>query len=431
LHWYPGMSRSSAFIHRVGLVLAGGGARAAYEVGVIQYLVHDVARALGRDIPLDVLCGTSAGAINACSLAACADAPRERATRLAERWCSLEIEEVLRFDSGEALAMARDLVGMRKLGRGMLGRNARPKGGLFDPAGVRQILGDSIPFDRIGEHLRAGRISAVSVSATHVASGRTVVFAQQSHESLPSWGNDTSVEPRGVTLCANHALASAAIPFLFPAVSIDGAHYCDGALRQNVPLSPARRLGADALIIVSPHHAREGAEFAAAADSAEIEPDFVGPSFLLGKTLNALLLDRMDGDVDRLNRLNQILDAGVREYGPGFIDALNRQLGRKDQKRLRRLESVVIRPSQNISLLAADFMASPRFLRGGGLGRRVFRRLASTSTEADFASYLLFDGRFAAELIELGRSDARAHHDRLVELFDAAIRSRSLHVAAA
>lgn len=399
---------------RIGLVLPGGGARAAYEVGVVHYLVHDLARDLGRDVPIDVMCGTSAGAINACSLAAHADEPKRRASRLAEHWRALRIDHVLRPDACELIGMGLGFAGLSK-------RGSR-RGGVVNPAGIRRLLEATIVFDRIGDMLAAGRISAVSVSATDVGSGANVVFVQRQERSVLSWDANSSVQVESTQLCLEHALASAAIPFLFPAVRIDGHLYCDGALRQNVPLSPARRLGADALIVVTPHH------------TCLVEPDaltkareseYFGPKFLLGKTLNALLLDRLDGDVDRLDRVNQILEAGTREYGEGFLAALNRQLERTGRANLRPVESVVIRPSENVSLLAASFLRSPSFLRPRPIGARVFRRLVDGSFEADLASYLLFDGDFAAQLIELGRSDARAHHAELGAVFERALASRS------
>jgi NTE family protein len=394
----------------MGLVLAGGGARAAYEVGVVHYVTHEISRELGRDAPLDVLCGTSAGAINVCSLAAFAHEPMRRTDWLANRWRSLQLEEVLCLDTRELVNLATRIVGCRSTA----GSVREGHGGIISAAGLRRILGDAIPFERIGPHLWAGRISAVSVSTTHIGSGKTIVFLQQRGRNLQDWGRDTTVEPHVVRLRLEHALASAAIPLLFPAVAIDGHLYCDGALRQNVPLSPARRLGADALLVVSPH-----SDITQPVESrleAAREGAFSGPAFLMGKTLNALLLDRLDGDVDRLNRINRILDAGCREYGPTFIDALNRQLGRGELESLRPLNTLVVRPSEDIGLLAGRFLGSPKFRKSSTLTRLIFHRLADSLPEADLASYLLFDGQFASELIELGRADARARHGELVAL---------------
>jgi NTE family protein len=209
-------------------------------------------------------------------------------------------------------------------------------------------------------------------------------------------------------------------------VSVDGQLYCDGALRQNVPLSPARRLGADALIIVSPNHSSN----VSPALALDRERSLAGPAFLLGKTLNALLLDRLDGDVDRLNRINLILEAGIREYGPGFVEALNRQLGGPEFRPLKPVKSVVIRPLQNLSVLGARFLESSRFRRKGGMSARFLRRFVGHHEEADLASYLLFDGGFAEELIELGRADARASHAELVATVGPLVESRSRASAA-
>jgi NTE family protein len=406
---------------KAGLVLAGGGARAAYEVGVIHYLVHDVARDLGCETPLDILSGTSAGAINACGLAAFADEPRRRADRLADQWRALSIEQVLRLDGRELAVMALGLANVQpKSGW------CRPaRGGLINPSGLARIVGSAIPFDRIASQVRAGRLSALTLSATHVATGKTTVFIHGREGTAPSW-RDATVEPRAAIIGLEHVLASAAIPFLFPAVPVDGQLYCDGALRQNVPLSPARRLGADALIIVSPNHTSSTSP----ALALDRERSLAGPAFLLGKTLNALLLDRLDGDVDRLNRINLILEAGAREYGPGFVDALNRQLGGTDFRPLRPVQSVVVRPSQNLSVLGARFLESAKFRRKGGLSSRFLRRFVGHHEEADLASYLLFDGGFADELIELGRADARASHAELMTAFQSVIESRSQASAA-
>src|SRR5581483_3848419 len=223
------------------LVLAGGGARGAYEVGVLRYVLEELPKRLGRDTPIRILCGTSVGAINACLLAAYADQPRMRARLLMDRWRALQVEHILKPDPLELVTLMRELIGVPP--KPILGKE--PRGGLIDPVGIRQVLTDSIPFNRIDEHVSSGRLLATSVSTTHVGTGRTVVFVQHHGGSIPRWGTHPTMVARHAELRLEHALASAAIPFVFPAVTIDGELYCDGGLRQNVPLSPARRLGAD------------------------------------------------------------------------------------------------------------------------------------------------------------------------------------------
>jgi NTE family protein len=405
---------------RVALVLAGGGARGAYEVGVVRHILEELPKRLGRDVPLEIICGTSVGAINACLLAAFADQPRARARLLAERWRSLQVNHILKPDPVEFVTLMRELVG--GTARPILGR--APRGGLLDPAGLSKVLTDAIPFERIDDHVRAGTLSAVSVSTTHVGTGRTVVFVQQNQDEAARWGSHPSMVRRDAKLRVEHAMASAAIPFVFPAVDIARELYCDGGLRQNVPLSPARRLGADRLLVVNPHYIAP-AEHDLVVDPARAQV-FPGPAFLLGKTLNALLLDRLDGDVDRLERINDILAAGTREYGPSFADSINRQMGLPvGQGGLRPLRTTVVRASQDIGRICGDFARGPAFAHGRkGLTGRALRRLAHSEgmEEADLLSYILFDGELASELIALGEADARARDDELCELFEDAVR---------
>jgi len=399
----------------VALVLAGGAARGAYEVGVVQYILEEVAKAMGRDIPIDIFCGTSAGSINACMLAAHADKPVLRGQMLADRWTSLRLEDVVRPSTSELLGLAGRLIG-RSPRKHKDAREGR-RGGIFDPNGVEAIVRDAVPFDRIGEHMRAGHLAAMSISTTHVASGRTVVFVQRREGGLPRWGSDPTMVARPTTVRAEHVLASAAVPFLFPAVEIDGQFYCDGGLRQNVPLSPARRLGADSLIVINPRYIREDKPSPALAEAREREyPD---PLFVVGKAMNALLLDRIENDIDRLQRLNAVLAAGTRRYGPGFADAINEELGNANVAGLRHLDVVYVRASQDIGVLAAEYARSPEFARRvPGLAGRAMRRVAEGESEADLLSYVLFDGEFAGRLIEIGRADARARHEALVRFFE-------------
>jgi NTE family protein len=264
--------------------------------------------------------------------------------------------------------------------------------------------------------MRAGFLKALSISTTHVASGRTVVFIQRADPGLPRWGSDPTMVARLAQIEASHALASAAVPLLFPAVEIDGQFYCDGGLRQNVPLSPARRLGADGLIVINPRYIREESPSVALAQERErVYPD---PLFVAGKAMNALLLDRIENDIRRLQKLNAVLEAGTRRFGAGFVDALNEELGRGGEGSLRPLDVVYVRASADIGVMAAEYVRSEEFARRvRGIVGRMMRRVVEGESEADFLSYVMFDGVFAGRLIEIGRSDARARHEELVQFF--------------
>jgi NTE family protein len=401
---------------KVALVLAGGAARGAYEVGVVQHILEDVARDIGRDPPLDILCGTSVGALNTCSLAAFADYPRARARRLVDVWSHLTIDRVLSIERGELFALARSIIGRPP----HISPDAQRGVGLVDPSAIERLITDAVPFARIQQHLDAGILSAVTVTATHIGSGRTVVFVAQKEPLNDNWSTDPTMIGEKVLLQPVHALASAAIPVLFPAVRVDGEFYCDGGLRQNVPLSPARRLGADGILVVSPRYLP-----LAKPDAPEMranEDAFPGPLFLLGKTLNALLLDRLDSDIDRLRRINKILEAGCRVYGPHFLEQLNDAMGAPPGKQgMRTLSTVLVRASADLGKLAGEFVRAPSFSqRNPGILGRLMRRMADAegSSQADLLSYLLFDGDYARELIALGRRDAQRQHEELCGFFN-------------
>ncbi|HVY47866.1 MAG TPA: patatin-like phospholipase family protein [Minicystis sp.] len=391
---------------RVALVLAGGAARGAYEVGVIEHVLVEVAAAIKRPVRFDILCGTSVGAMNACALAAWAHEGAAVTERLTRVWTGLELEKLVRTD-------LRALLPSLRAGSAVPPRES----GVLDPKGLEELVAQSIPFERIDENLAQGFVDAVTVSTTHVQSGRTVVFVQTASGLLPPWSLDPTIEPRAAKIRAQHALASAAIPILFRSVRIDGEYHCDGGLRQNVPLSPARRLGADAVLVINP---RVLPTPPLAARDPAVEEAFPGPLFLIGKTLNALMLDRIDTDLARLESVNRILEAGTRAFGPGFVSELNRALGH-DGHGFRPLRAMLVRASQDIGRIAADFVRAHGASLRGFTGRLI-RRLATSEggdpNESDLLSYLLFDGRFARELVELGRADARARHDELCAFFD-------------
>jgi NTE family protein len=398
---------------QTALVLGGGGARGAYEVGVAQVLFEELVPLLGAVPRVDILCGTSAGAINPCGLASFASEPLHGVAALAHRWTELEPDRLLRADRREAVALLRSFLGCGT-GRWLAGRR---RGGLLDPAPFLEAFGAGMDFTAIGEHLAAGRLSALCLTATEIAAGRTTLFLHRGaggpRARLPGRPSYLVEE---VVHTAEHVLASTAIPLLFPPVRIGGRLYCDGSLRQHVPLSPALHLGASRLVVVT----TQSAPSLVPALVREREASYPAPLFMLGKALDALTLDRVDEDLERLLHLNRVMEAGTRAFGSDFVAGLNRQLAPPEQ--LAPISTVVIRPSASIGAIAAEFVQSPAFRRRmKGTAGRLFARLGESEGEheADLLSHLLFDGGFAAELIALGREDARARVEELAALFDA------------
>ena len=396
---------------RTALVLAGGAARGAYEVGVVQHILEEVSKDLGRDVRFDILSGTSVGALNACGLAAYADLGPARVGKLIDVWTSLDISELVRPDVRSVLEMW-DRIIRRRPSEELVRTN---DGGLVDPTGLEHLVEKTIPFERISENIRAGHLAALTVSTTHVKSGRTVVYVQSNGE-LPTF-HDASTLVKSARITMSHALASAAIPILFRSVALDGHYHSDGGLRQNVPLSPARRLGARRIFVVNPRFVPTTPLEPASGKDQEERP---GLLFLLGKTLNALLLDRIDSDIGRLRTINRILEAGTEVAGADFVTKLNEQLGYSEGEGFYPLDAMMIRTTKDIGKMAAQFVQSPSFSRIGGMTGRLMRQLADRDSrnEADLLSYLLFDGEFARQLIEMGRSDAKMRHDELCRFFD-------------
>lgn len=398
---------------RIGFVLSGGGSRGAYEAGIIHYLRTDLAKRLGRHVPLDIVSGTSVGAINAAFLAATMADPDTQAEQINAAWRSLRLEELISLGP-------RDLL---RAGRILLGAEPPPPapgsfryGGLLDTSGLERFVIRTIPWRGIDRSLRGRHLHAISVSATHVGTGHTVVFLSSADPVPREWSRDPFVRHRAARIGPRHVLASAALPMLFPAVKIGEEFFTDGGLRQNTPMSPAIRLGADRLLLVSLRHVKPAPK----QMERERTEAYPKPLFLAGKALNALMLDHTEYDLQRMQRINMILEAGEASFGERFEQMMNHELVKLRGAPLRRIQAVHIRPSEDIGELASDFVAAGKMKVSGIVARRLISRLAAGEArhESDLLSYLLFDGDFAAELIELGRQDAAKKEDELAALFD-------------
>lgn len=405
---------------RVALVLSGGAARGAYEAGVVAWLREEMPRETGVHARFDILVGSSVGALNACFLAATAHRPEEQGQRLVELWSNLELDQILPLRTGDVMRFGRALLGVWPSAA-----EVHKKSGIVDPGPLEELVARICPWPFITRNLERGAFEALAVSATHVVSGHTVIFVQRADGTVPEWSRDPFVHAMPAHLRLQHALASGAIPVLFPAVSIDGHYYCDGALRQSTPISPALRLGADRVLAISLRYRPEGDVSNPAAALPDRSAEVPGPFFLFGKFINALWLDHLDYDVDRMRRTNALIEAGTRAYGPEFLARINEALRGMDHATLRPVRELRIHPSRDIGTMAAEIVRSPDFAaRSRGLAATVLRRAAGDKPAADgkgdsdLMSYLLFDGEYCRALIELGRADAAARKDELARFFD-------------
>ncbi len=391
--------------NRTALILSGGGARGAYEVGVLSYVLDHIGRLRKNPLRFDFILGTSVGAINACFLAAHAADPALAVRRLGNLWTEIDIGEVLGFGLRQ----------MTSLPRLLLGGGAQSVG-IFDVSPMTRLVEREIPWRSITKSLRAGHLSALSVSTTEVSSGKTVLFMQtRSDVALPAHAPPRTVI-RTTRVGPHHALASAAIPVLFPQVRIGSELFMDGGVRQNTPIAPALGLGASHVFAIGLSR-----EVRVIPRSGEEKPPNV--AFVIGKILNAFLLDHVQTDFEILEKVNALIDHGTAAYGAGFLDAINAQAIALGHAPTRRVERLVVRPSEDIGRLAAGYLRSSH-LRSGGNLRRVLALLdVGEASEADLASYLLFDGGFARCLIELGRADAEASRSEIEAFFDSVERA--------
>lgn len=401
---------------RTGLVLSGAAALGAYEAGVVHHIATEVAKSLGKEIRFDIISGTSAGGINAAALASAAADPAGGAGSLCEVWSNLVLGQLLRPSAVELLRIVLDVGGRTgRLGQALQARMGQ--GGLLDPGPLERLLSEKLPIGRIADSVERGLVQAVALTTTRIATGEAVVFYQAARDH-PPWLAAHGLVPRPTTLGLSHALASAAIPLLLPAVAIDGDLFCDGGLRQVVPLSPAIHLGATHLLVIPPfpHIGTGGPEVEESRRKA-----VTSPIYLAGKALNAFFVDRVDADLTRLEQINHILEAGRRRFGPAFEADLNDELAcLAGAGPLRRIQVLRIEPSRPLGTLAVEHVTSRDFARKEkGAAGTLLRCLADRdpSRSGDLLAYLLFDGTFAARLIELGRADARERHEDLCEIF--------------
>jgi NTE family protein len=375
---------------RKALVLPGAGARGAYQVGVLKAIGSLLPERAPN--PFSVICGTSAGAINAAVLAGRAANFERAVADMIEVWGSFSADQVYRSDNWTMLKTSLHWLAAAIFG----GLGVRNPSSLLDNSPLRAMLEQNVRFDGIRRAIEQGHLDAVAVTASAYSTARSVTFFQGRPE-IASWTRVRRIG-RATPLSVDHLMASAAVPFVFPPVKIGGEFYGDGSMRHRAPLSPAIHLGADRMLIVGVRDERPDAE--PPPGYTPEQPTF---AHLGGYMLDTLFMDGLYTDLERLSRTNRILEQLGKTKLTGTLAAL------------RPLHTLVIVPRQDLRSVAAEHARElPRGVRIllRGLG-------ASSHSGLQLVSYLLFESGFTRALIDMGYRDAMEMEDELrAFLFD-------------
>lgn len=365
----------------LGLVLTGGGARAAYQVGVLKWLAERY-----PDLRIPIQTGVSAGAVNVAQIASHPGRLVDAVNELATLWRGLGTDRVFKVGAGNiGLTVVR--WGFRLVSGGAKLSEVR---GFLDTSPLRRLLYQAMDardgvLVGIGRNIAAGKLQAVAVTATSYSTGQTVVFFQG--RDIEPWKRPQRRAER-TTLTVEHVMASAALPIFFPAVRVGNEWFGDGGVRLAAPISPALHLGADRILAISTRYDRSDAE----RDALQVT-GYPPPAQVLGVLLNAVFLDLIDQDAMRLQRINELLLSLPPERRQG----------------MRPVDLLVIRPSQDLGRLAARFEPNlPKAFRfmTRGLGTR-------EQKSPDMLSLLMFQGDYLSHLMELGEADAAARASEL------------------
>ena len=376
----------------IGLVLTGGGARASYQVGCIQAIAEITG---ATQSPFSVITGVSAGAINSAYLMSRADQFKIAAQGLWDLWMTLDSEKVYRTDPASIASMGSSW--LNTVGMGGLFKQKKANH-LLNTQPLRDLLKQEMRLEHLPQFFKSGILKGVSVSVTNYLTGTAISFFD-GDESISPWVRSTRIGVR-VPLTVEHVMASSAIPVFFPPSSIDGALYGDGCIRLTSPLSPAVHLGAEKIIAIGIRYVRSGEQ--TLEINQTMKRDDLSIAEIGGVLLNAVFLDSLENDAERMERINLTMSL--------FTD----EQRKKHEAQLRPIPLLMLRPSQDLGQLARgtlkEFPTMIRFLlRGVG---------AKEDKGWDLLSYLAFEKAYTGQLIELGYTDTIRKKDAILKFME-------------
>ncbi len=372
---------------RLALVLSGGGARGAYQAGVVKALAELCQAAEGgASSSFRIITGVSAGAINAAFLAANIEDFHATSCRLATFWEDIRLEDVFRTDlpslSSIGWKWMSDVIGGGAL-------NINRAQSLLDTSPLIEFLRKNIDFKKIEQNIQGGLLDALAVSATDYGTAENVTFVAAGSPFKP-WHRARRISEKTM-ISLEHVCGSAAIPLFFSPVLVGDRYFGDGCLRNMAPLSPAIHLEADAIIVVGVQHAPH-------SPTDQVEPHLDRPpsiARILSVLLNSVMMDGTASDIERLKRINRTLSLIPED--------------KREEHTLRRIDCFEISPSQRLSDIAfQEFSRLPRAVR------YLLRGLGSEDDTGDLVSYLLFDPNYCRRLVALGYKDGQQQKEQVL-----------------
>ena len=386
-----------------GLMLSGGGARAAYQIGVLE-AIADIRKAAGapRDVnPFPIITGTSAGALNAAALACGADDFDATVRRLVDIWKNIHADQVYRSDRFSMLRSGASLMGLLALGWLVAKWQHKTPRSLLNNAPLHELLTHMVPLHRLPQLFEQGHMQALAVSASSYSSGEHITFFEGKAELQPWIRSQRRAVRERITY--SHLLASSAIPFVFPATQLalerHMEYFGDGSMRQSAPIAPAIHLGANKILVVG------AGRMAEPKDEAHLHINLAYPSLaqIAGHALSSIFLDSLTVDLERIRRINQTISLVPPEV--------------RSASALRHVDLLLISPSQRLDAIATrhinDLPPAVRTMLGG-VG--VSTKAADVKGSA-LASYLLFESNFTRELMALGYADAQRQQSEICKFF--------------
>ena len=364
-----------SFDHKMGLVLPGGGARGAYQVGVLK-AISNIQGNLKKS-PFDIISGTSAGAINASMICSGIEDFDKSVLELENIWGNFSTNQIYRTDKAFMLRQSFHWL-LTLVSGGFLTENPRS---LLDNQPLRELLKVAVDFESINHNISSGALDALIVTAASYEQKKSISFFE-THTNVESW-HKVGRSSRKTEINIEHLMASVALPFVFPSVRIHGEHYGDGAMRQETPLSPVIRLGASHLLIISTETSKDN-------DMNSPEKDYPNFSEIGGYILDGLFSGSLYSDLERLDRINQVI-------------ALNENKKvQTNTKELKHIDYLVISPSIDFSEFTKNCYEDMPFSL-----RMLFKGIGiKKDSNSDLLSFLLFESSFSRSLIDLGFNDA-------------------------